>query len=317
MNFIAEETYRASAEYIASKLPVAFQNVKLGIICGSGLGGLVTTIDQETKVDLEYKHIPGFVSSTVVGHAGKLVFGHLGEARTPTVFMVGRFHFYEGHSMADVTFPVRVMALLGIKYLIVTNACGGLQPTLKVGDLMIINDHLSLPGLVGTHPLVGRNMETFGTRFPAVSDAYTYGLRKLAFKAAFDIGISTDEIREGVYCMVSGPSFETRAEARYLASIGADVVGMSTVPEVVVARHAGIKVLGISLVTNAVINAKGKDAKLEVMKEMGLTDVEETEPDTEKYFANHEEVLETSAKRSQDMQKMVARFADLLAASPV
>ncbi|KAG1141365.1 hypothetical protein G6F38_008479 [Rhizopus arrhizus] len=312
-----DEHYKTSVDNIATKLPADFKNVKLGIICGSGLGGLVTTIDQKTKVEFSYQDIPGFVSSTVIGHAGKLVFGHLGESRTPTVFMVGRFHFYEGHNMAQVTFPVRVMALLGVQYLIVTNACGGLQPTFKVGDLMIINDHLSIPGLVGTHPLIGPNMELFGTRFPAVSDAYTYGLRKLAFKAAFDIGISPDDIREGVYCMVSGPSFETRVEARYLASIGADVVGMSTVPEVVVARHAGIKVLGISLVTNAVINAKGKDAKLEVMRELGLTDEVETEPDTEKYIANHEEVLETSAKKSQEMQKMVARFADLLAASPV
>ncbi|RCH85710.1 hypothetical protein CU098_009238 [Rhizopus stolonifer] len=231
--------------------------------------------------------------------------------------MVGRFHFYEGHSMAQVTFPVRVMALLGIKYLIVTNACGGLQPHIKIGDLMIINDHLSLPGLVGTHPLIGHNLELFGTRFPAVSDAYTFGLRKLAFKAAFEIGIPAEDIREGVYCMVSGPSFETRVEARYLASIGADAVGMSTIPEVVVARHAGIKVLGISLITNSVINAKGRDAKLEVMRDMGLTDAVEIEPDTEKYFANHEEVLETAARRSEEMQSMVIRFADLLAANPV
>ncbi|CEI98044.1 hypothetical protein CU097_005573 [Rhizopus azygosporus] len=317
MTAITEETYKTSADYIASRLPEEFKKVKLGIICGSGLGGLVTTIDQTTKVEFLYKDIPGFVSSTVIGHAGKLVFGHLGESRTPTVFMVGRFHFYEGHSMLQVTFPVRVMALLGVQYLIVTNACGGLQPTFKVGDLMIINDHLSIPGMVGNNPLVGPNMEAFGTRFPAVSDAYTYGLRKLAFKAAFDVGISPDDIREGVYCMVSGPSFETRVEARYLASIGADVVGMSTVPEVVVARHAGVKVLGISLVTNAVINARGKDAKLEVLREMGLTECVDEEPDTEVYIANHEEVLETSAKKSNDMQRMVARFADLLAASPV
>ncbi|CAO3703316.1 unnamed protein product [Rhizopus stolonifer] len=314
---ITEETYKATADHITSKLPAEFKNIKLGVICGSGLGGLVTTIDQSTKIEFEYKDVPGFVSSTVIGHAGKLVFGHLGKSRTPTVFMVGRFHFYEGHSMAQVTFPVRVMALLGIQYLIVTNACGGLQPHIKIGDLMIINDHLSLPGLVGTHPLIGHNLELFGTRFPAVSDAYTFGLRKLAFKAAFEIGIPAEDIREGVYCMVSGPSFETRVEARYLASIGADAVGMSTIPEVVVARHAGIKVLGISLITNSVINAKGRDAKLEVMRDMGFTDVEETEPDTEKYFANHEEVLETAARRSEEMQSMVIRFADLLAANPV
>lgn len=251
----------------------------------------------------------------MVGHAGKLVFGHLGESRTPTVFMVGRFHFYEGHTMLQCTLPVRVMSLLGVKYLIVTNACGGLQSHIKVGDLMIINDHLSIPGMVGNNPLVGPNFESFGTRFPAISDAYTYALRKLAFKAAFEVGISPDDIREGVYCMVSGPSFETRVEARYLASIGADAVGMSTIPEVIVARHAGIKVLGISLITNDVIRARGRDAKIEVMRELGITEQVDTEPDTEKTITNHEEVLETGARRSNDMQKMVTRFADLLASA--
>lgn len=253
----------------------------------------------------------------VVGHAGKLVFGHLGESRTPTVFMVGRFHCYEGHTMLQCTLPVRVMALMGIKSLIVTNACGGLKSEHKVGDLMIINDHLSLPGMVGNNALMGANIEFFGPRFPAVSDAYTYALRKLAFKAAFEVGISPNDIREGVYAMVTGPSFETRVEARYLATIGADAVGMSTVPEVVVARHAGIKVLGISLITNDVVRARGKDAKLEVMRELGLTDKVDTEEDTEKTFANHAEVLETSAMRSNDMQRMVIRYADLLAATPI
>lgn len=253
----------------------------------------------------------------MAGHAGKLVFGHLGESRTPTVFMVGRFHCYEGHTMLQCTLPVRVMVLLGIKSLIVTNACGGLKDVHKVGDLMIINDHLSLPGMVGNNALMGPNIDFFGPRFPAVSDAYTYALRKLAFKAAFEVGISEKDIREGVYAMVTGPSFETRVEARYLASIGADAVGMSTVPEVVVARHAGVKVLGISLITNDVVRARGKDAKLEVMRELGLTEQVETEEDTEKTFANHAEVLETSALRSNDMQRMVIRFADLLAASPV
>ncbi|KAG2232340.1 nucleoside phosphorylase domain-containing protein [Thamnidium elegans] len=315
MTVITEETYKYSAEFLISKLPQEFQQVDLGVICGSGLGGLVDTIDQSTKVEFLYKDIPGFVASTVVGHAGKLVFGHLGEFRTPTVFMVGRFHCYEGHTMLQCTLPVRVMALMGIKSLIVTNACGGLKSEHKVGDLMIINDHLSLPGMVGNNALIGANIEFFGPRFPAVSDAYTYALRKLAFKAAFEVGISPNDIREGVYAMVTGPSFETRVEARYLATIGADVVGMSTVPEVVVARHAGIKVLGISLITNDVVRARGKDAKLEVMRELGLTDKIDTEEDTEKTFANHAEVLETSAMRSNDMQRMVIRYADLLAAT--
>ncbi|KAI8393731.1 hsp7-like protein [Radiomyces spectabilis] len=306
-----EAPYQASYAYLSERIPEEFKNLELGIICGSGLGGLVDTIDASTKVEIPYGEIPGFVVSTVAGHAGKLVFGHLGESRIPTVFMVGRFHFYEGHTMQQCTLPVRVMKLLGVKYLIVTNACGSLNPDNKVGDLMIINDHLSIPGVAGNHPLRGHNDETFGPRFPAVSDAYTYSLRKIAFRAAFDVGISPDDIREGVYAMVSGPSFETRVEARYLASIGADAVGMSTIPEVVVARHAGIKCLGISLITNLVVSARGKDAKLEVLRERGLTDKEDTEIDTEATIANHEEVLETSARRAGDMQRMVGASATM------
>ncbi|KAI8973449.1 hsp7-like protein [Mycotypha africana] len=307
MATVTEETYRNSADYLKSKLPADFQEPKLGIICGSGLGGLVDTIDQSTCVEFLYKDIPGFVSSTVVGHAGKLVFGHLGESRVPTVFMVGRFHFYEGHNLRQVTLPVRVMALLGVKNLIVTNAAGGLQDNLKVGDFIIINDHINLPGMVGNNPLLGENLDIFGPRFPAVSDAYTYALRKLAFKAAFEIGIKEEDIREGVYCMVSGPSFETRVEARFLASLGGDAVGMSTVPEVIIARHAGMKVLGISLITNAVVRARGKDAKLEILREMGQSTTVDKEEDSEKVIANHAEVLETSSKRSADMQRLVTQ----------
>ncbi|KAI8997519.1 nucleoside phosphorylase domain-containing protein [Pilobolus umbonatus] len=314
---ITEEIYHKSADYIKSRLPKEFHSVSLGIICGSGLGGLVNTIDSSTRVELMYKDIPGFVVSTVQGHEGKLVFGHLGKKRTSTVFMVGRFHFYEGFSLQQCTLPVRVMKLLGVKYLVVTNAAGGLQPDLNVGDLIIINDHLSLPSMTGNTPLMGANIESFGPRFPAVSDAYTYALRKLAFRAAFEVGIKEDEIREGVYSMVSGPSFETRIEARFLASLGVDSVGMSTVPEVIVARHADIKVLGISLITNKVINAKGKNAKIAVMNEMGLSKIVDKEVDTEQTIANHAEVLESGAKRSHDMQQMITRFADLLAVAGI
>jgi len=189
----------------------------------------------------------------VAGHAGKLVFGHLGESNMPTVFMVGRYHFYEGHTLQHCTFPVRVMKVLGVEWLIVTNACGSLNPEHKVGDIAVLNDHLSVPGMSGFNPLIGANLDSFGPRFPAVSDAYTYALRRIAFEAAFSIGWAEDDIREGVYAFVAGPSYETRAEARQLAAMGADVVGMSTVPEVIVARHSGIKVLGLSLITNAVV----------------------------------------------------------------
>lgn len=199
----------------------------------------------------------------------------------------------------------------------VTNACGALNPEHKVGDIMVINDHFSLAGMAGESPLRGKNLDAFGPRFLAISEAYNYRLRKLAFKAALKIGISKDDIREGVYAHVAGPCYESRTEARFLQMCGADVVGMSTVPEVVIARHCGIKVLGLSLITNPVVTARGKDAKKEVLTELGIETVVDDEVDTELMKADHEEVLETSARRADDMQSMVKCFADLLAENPV
>ncbi|KAI9304237.1 purine nucleoside phosphorylase [Cunninghamella echinulata] len=316
MTIITQETYQTSVSYIKERIPDHFHSVKLGIICGTGLGTLVETIDPTTKIELSYKDIPGFAASNVIGHASKLVFGHLGESRTPTAFMVGRFHYYEGHSMQQCTLPVRVLKLLGVETLIVTNAAGSLNPKQKVGDLMILQDHLFLPGLAGNHPLVGPNLDQFGTRFPPMSDAYHYRLRQLAFLAGHQVGISLDDMHEGCYAMVSGPCFETSAESRFLIHSGADAVGMSTVPEVVVARHCGIKVLGISLMTNAVVVQRGKNAKKDVLKELGLPhDHIEGEQDVDRDLnvANHEEVLETGAARALDMQRMVKKLTDLIA----
>lgn len=250
----------------------------------------------------------------MVGHASKLVFGHLGDARTPTVFMVGRFHYYEGHTMQQCTLPVRVMKLLGVETLIVTNAAGSLNPNQKVGDLMVLQDHIFLPGLVGNHPLIGTNLDRFGTRFPSMSDAYSYRLRRLAFLAGHQVGISLDTMHEGVYCMVGGPSFETSSESRFLAQVGADAVGMSTIPEVVVARHCGIQVLGISLMTNAVVIARGRNAKKEILIDAGLPHdhLAHEEVERDAIVANHEEVLETGAARTLDMQRLVKKIADLL-----
>ncbi|KAI9322431.1 purine nucleoside phosphorylase [Dichotomocladium elegans] len=294
---IPEATYEASVNYLNSLIPDHFKKPKLGVICGSGLGGLVDTIDPSSKIEIPYHEIPGFKSSTVAGHSGKLVFGYLGEHKTVTVFMVGRVHLYEGYTPQECAFPVRVMHLLGVKVLVVTNACGGLSPDLKVCDIVVINDHLSMPSMTGQNPLCGPNLEGFGIRFPAVSDTYTYALRKLAFRAAFETGIAESNIREGVYGYTTGPMFETRSEARFLASIGADVVGMSTVHETIAARHAGMKVLCLSLVTNIVVTGRGRDAK--------------KEPDTDQTTANHLEVLQSSARRADDLQRMVKRFADL------
>eukprot|EP01135_Chromosphaera_perkinsii_P005599 Nk52_evm13s355 gene=Nk52_evmTU13s355 len=249
----------------------------IGIICGSGLGGLADTVEDQ-KV-LHYNEIPSFPVSTVPGHAGRLVFGKIGGKHV--MCMQGRFHFYEGYSMYKVTLPVRVMYLLGIKFLIVTNAAGGLNKDFKTGDVMIIEDHLNIAGLGGNNALFGPNDDRFGPRFPPMSNAYDATFRKLARECAAKLKLE-EFIRKGNYTFVSGPAFETPAEARFLKMIGGDTVGMSTVPEVMSAHHCGIKVLGLSLVTNMVVTNIG-----------------------DKNVANHEEVLETTRHRAEDMQTLV------------
>ncbi|KAJ3094805.1 hypothetical protein HK100_006014 [Physocladia obscura] len=307
IDYFNTETYAAAANWIKERLPAGMNTIEVGIICGSGLGGLADTLDAP-RVEFLYKDIPNFAVSTVSGHAGKLVFGYLsGKA---TVCMVGRKHAYEGHSLLRTVFPVRVMKLIGVHTLIVTNAAGGLNPAFKVADIVLIQDHISLPGIAGLSALVGPNLDSFGPRFPPVSDAYDYSLRVAAFQASKAVGISTDDIHEGVYCMVAGPSYESRAEARFLRSIGGDCVGMSTVPEVIVARHAGIKVLGISLVTNHVNQSFGKSAKLEVFGGADAVALNEEAHDSN--IVNHAEVLETSDKRSKDLQELVKAIVKLI-----
>ncbi len=215
----------------------------IAVITGSGLGPLADEV--EDAVTIPYSDIPHFPVSTVAGHSGALVLGHI--AGQPVVVMRGRLHFYEGYPPQAVTFPVRVMHALGARTLFVTNAAGGINPGFQVGDLMLIRDHLFLPGMAGWHPLRGPNDEALGPRFPSTLGAYDRGLRDLARERAADQGLT---LREGVYAMVAGPSFETPAEIRFLRLAGADAVGMSTAPEVIVARHAGLRVLGMSLITN-------------------------------------------------------------------
>lgn len=215
----------------------------VGIILGSGLGGIADLVEESVAVS--YADIPGMPTTTVQSHAGRLIFGTI--AGVPCVVMQGRAHFYEGHSMADVTFGTRLLHALGIRVLVVTNASGGINPHYEAGDVMVITDHIFLPGMAGHHPLRGRNDDAIGTRFPAIVDAYTPALRVIAGAHATEAGLPW---HLGTYAMVSGPSFETSAELRLLEVVGADAVGMSTCPEVVVARHAGLSVLGISLVAN-------------------------------------------------------------------
>ena len=212
----------------------------VALILGTGLGRLAHEI--ETPVSVDYAEIPYFPLSTVESHAGRLLCGTL--AGKTVIAMQGRFHRYEGYSLQQVTFPVRVLHALGAKTLVVSNACGGMHPLWGAGDLMLIADHINL---LGDNPLTGPNDDRLGPRFPDMSDAYDAELRVLARAVALARGI---ELREGVYVAVSGPNLETRAEYRFLRAIGADVVGMSTVPEVIVAVHAGMRVLGLSIITD-------------------------------------------------------------------
>lgn len=232
------EQIRNTASSIRSKTG-SFEP-EIGIILGSGLGTLADSIDVCASVD--YKDIPGFPVSTVEGHKGRMIFGMLGGKRV--VAMQGRFHFYEGYTPRQVVFPVRVMKLLGIKRLFVSNAAGGLNPDFKVGDLMVITDHINLL----PNPLIGPNIDELGTRFPDMGEPYDRAMMILAGKVAAQEGFG---LQFGVYVGSSGPTYETQAEYRYFRIVGADATGMSTTPEVIAARHMGIPVFGVSVITNA------------------------------------------------------------------
>lgn len=247
---------------------------KLAIILGSGLGDLVSYVD--ITHEIAYEDIPHFPISTVSGHAGKLVFGTLNGVEV--LLMQGRFHFYEGYDMKQVTYPIYVMKQLSIEKLIVTNASGGINENFEPGDLMIINDFINF---MGTNPLIGANDERFGVRFPDMSEAYSLDLQAKAKNVASDLGI---DYKEGVYMACTGPSYETAAEIRAFKLFGADAVGMSTVPETMIANYLGIKVLGISCVTNM---ATG----IQKMKH------------------SHARVVEVANKASQNMCKWVTALA--------
>jgi purine-nucleoside phosphorylase len=270
VNLLAIEQTVAHIKNIVPYEPVA------GIILGSGLSGLADAIDAEYT--LEYSTIPNFPTSTVKGHGGKLIFGNLGGKKV--VLMSGRFHYYEGYDMQQVTFPVRVMKYLGAKVLMVSNAAGGMNKAFKVGDLMIINDHINL---FPEHPLRGTNDEKIGPRFPDMTEPYNLKMIAHAKNIAATNNIL---VHEGVYIGLQGPTFETKAEYKYLDIIGGDTVGMSTVPEVIVARHMDMNVFGMSVVTD-----------------LGIRE--------ENNIITHEEVLEAAHAAAP---KMSLIFAELLKA---
>ena len=228
--------YREAADYLASRIP---GNPETAIILGSGLGSLADQIESATVIP--YAEIPHFMHSTAIGHKGNLIYGKLGGKEV--LAMQGRFHYYEGYTMQQVTFPVRVMKLFGIQNLLVSNAAGGINPSFKVGDLMIIRDHINMM----PNPLIGPNNECFGTRFPDMTRAYDREMIRLAEEIATSLDIP---LKKGVYVGLTGPSFETPAEYAFYGRVGGDAIGMSTVPEVIVARHAGLRVFGMSVITN-------------------------------------------------------------------
>jgi purine-nucleoside phosphorylase len=249
-------TYEAAHEAATAIRARTRHTPTVGLILGSGLGPLAARVADADIIP--YAEVPNYPHSTVAGHAGRLVIGSLGGVCV--CVMQGRVHQYEGYTPAKVTMPIRAMRLLGVQTLLLTNAAGGIRAGLRVGDLMALTDHINLPGLVGNHPLRGPNEERFGPRFPAMSSAYDPGLLELAHAEARAQGLS---LHEGVYVMVSGPSFETPAEIRFLRAIGADAVGMSTASEVVIARHAGMRVLAISLISNIALDTPPAQASVE------------------------------------------------------
>ncbi|MDU2673888.1 MAG: purine-nucleoside phosphorylase [Clostridium sp.] len=265
---------KASADFILSK---SNYKPEIGLILGSGLGSLADSI--ENPEFYNYSDIPNFPTSTVEGHAGRLVIGTLGGKQV--VAMQGRFHYYEGYSMEKITFPVRVMKLLGVSKLIVTNACGSVNQDFNAGDLMVITDHINFSG---SNPLFGHNLDEFGPRFPDMSEAYNLDLRNKVLNVGKELGL---DLKQGVYVMFSGPTYETPAEVRMAKIMGGDAVGMSTVPEVIVANHSGIKTVGISCLTNMAA---------------GILD----QP------LNHEEVIETSARVKNDFIKLMNRVIEII-----
>lgn len=254
-------------EYLQKKITI---QPELGLILGSGLGGLAEEITDPLYIP--YEEIPNFPVSTVEGHVGRLVIGKL--AGVPVLTMQGRFHYYEGYDMQTVTFPIRVMQSLGIKKLLVTNAAGGINLDYTAGAIMVITDHINL---TGTNPLIGKNMEDYGPRFPDMTYSYSPKYVALAQKKAKELNI---EVKTGVYVGLTGPSYETPAEIKFLRIIGGDAVGMSTVPEVIVARHGGMDVLGISCITNMAAGISGE-------------------------ALNHEEVMETANRVRGDFRSLV------------
>lgn len=251
------KSIKETANFLKAKIN---EEYPIGIILGTGLGGLVNEIDVEHS--FKYQEIPNFPISTVEGHSGRLIFGKLGDKKV--MALQGRFHYYEGYSMNEVVFPVRVMKYLGLKFLFVSNASGGVNPDYEIGEIMIINDHINL---FGDNPLMGPNLDELGPRFPDMSEPYD---KKMISNAKEIAKANNIKVVEGVYAGLSGPTLETPAEYKYVRIIGADVVGMSTVPEVIAARHMGIPCFGFSIVTDLGVPGKIIEMTHEIVQSVAV-----------------------------------------------
>ncbi|KAJ2944348.1 hypothetical protein O0L34_g18350 [Tuta absoluta] len=273
------DTLLETANFLLSRTSI---RPRIGVICGSGMGSLAEHIDSAECIP--YEDIPNFPISTVEGHHGRLVFGKL--SGVPVVAMQGRFHYYEGYPLWKCCLPVRVMKLLGVKTLIATNAAGGLNPGFKIGDIMVVKDHINMMGFAGNNPLHGPNDPRFGPRFPPMNKAYNYEFRQIAKEIAKELNID-NLVKEGVYTCLGGPNFETVAELSMLKMLGVDAVGMSTVHEVITARHCDMNVFALSLITNECVTSYDTDEE-----------------------ANHEEVLDVGRMRQDVLRKFVATLVD-------
>lgn len=273
--------YREAAAFLKKQLDDAgLPSPAVGIICGSGLSGLSSTLEGQI-LTIKYGDIPGFPSHcTVSGHKGEVVFGTL--SGVFTIFFRGRFHSYEGYDMKTVALPVTVMRCLQVKLVIATNAAGGLNPEYSAGDVVVVSDHVSIAQIAGKNALIGPNDDELGPRFPPTSDMYPEDLRNVAFTSADELGLKFVRKEEACYCFASGPMYESKAECRFMRSLGGDAVGMSTIPELTAAHHCGMKILCLSLITNKVI-ISGDEGPA----------------------ASHQEVLEAVEKRAIKMQSLV------------
>ncbi|KAI0672098.1 hypothetical protein C8Q78DRAFT_1025270 [Trametes maxima] len=300
--------FEATLAKLSSLLPEKLRRPLVGIVCGSGLSTLVSAL--RDVVEVPYASLPGFGHSTVPGHKGALAFGLTGPGDgVPVVAMLGRLHPYEGHKLATVVYPIRVMTRLGVKHLIITNAAGALNPDIAVGTIVVIQDHLALPNLTGMNPLLGPTLGPEYPRFLPLSTAYSASLRRLAFLAAHKLKLGAEALAEGVYAWVSGPTYETPAEGRMLRNAGADVVGMSTVPEVLAGKEEGLQVIVLSLVTNmVVIPNEYRSIKEEVEAELAGKPVVRQKEET----VSHEEVLLIGKQKAEVMKSLVEKIVELI-----